>query len=53
MTVFKMDHTKADRRTLLIIRREDGRSLLQTSTMYKEERMKKLSQNNAQREASV
>ena len=41
MTVYKMHHTKADRRGLLINRREEGRSVLKTSTIYKEESMKK------------
>jgi len=40
LTVYKMHYTKSDRRRLLINRREEGRSLLQTSTKYKEESMK-------------
>jgi len=40
MTVYKMHYTKADRCRLLINRREEGRSLLQTSTIYKDESMK-------------
>jgi hypothetical protein len=53
MTVYKMDHTKAGRCRLLINRREEGRSLLQTPTIYKELSMKTLSQNKAQRLESV
>jgi len=52
MTVYKMHHTKADRCGLLINKREEGRNLLQTPTIYKEESMKK-TQNEAQREESV
>jgi len=40
MTVYKMHHTKDDRCRFLINSSEEGRNLLRTPTIYKEESMK-------------